>query len=196
MVSFNYRVNCLGFLPSRLFEEEGLLNLGLLDQRFLLEFLRDHLVSFGGDPDQITLGGRSAGAHSTGIHYMHNYGDDAAKKPLFARVIHQSGSVTARAFPNVTFSQYVSDFERFTDELGCLSNANNAAVLKCLRAAPINKIQSISAQMYADGAPSIAWPFQPVVGGPLLERPGSVSGREETFFHVPAITSHVTDEGE
>ncbi|KAK4621915.1 hypothetical protein CLAFUR4_07375 [Fulvia fulva] len=193
-VTFNYRINSLGFLPSTLFEKEGLLNLGLLDQRFLLEFLQDHLASFGGDPDQITLGGRSAGGHSTGIHYFHNYGNDTGK-PLFARVILQSGSVTARAFPNATFPQYQSDFKRFMVALNCSTNATNTAALRCLRSAPIDTIQAISAKMYADGAPTIAWPFQPTLGGPLLERPGSVSGIEGTFFRVPAITSHVNNEG-
>lgn len=194
VVTFNYRLNSLGFLPSTLFEEEGLLNLGLRDQRFFLEFLQEHLSSFGGDPDQITIGGRSAGGHSVGIHYFHNYGNDTGK-PLFARVIHQSGSVTARGFPNSSYPQYQSDFSRFTSALNCSLDVDNAAILACLRAAPIDAIQSESAQMYSDGAPSIAWPFQPTLGGPLLERPGSVSGREGTFFHLPAITSHVTNEG-
>jgi acetylcholinesterase len=194
VVTFNYRINSLGFLPSTLFEEEGLLNLGLLDQRFLLEFLQEHLSSFGGDPKQITLGGRSAGAHSVGIHYSHNYGNDT-NKPLFARVIHQSGSVTARGFPNATYPQYQSDFARFMSALNCSLSASNTAALSCLRSAPISKIQSESAQMYTDGAPTIAWPFQPTLGGPLLERPGSISTLEGTFFHLPAITSHVTNEG-
>ncbi|KXT00825.1 hypothetical protein AC578_2919 [Pseudocercospora eumusae] len=194
VVSFQYRLNSLGFLPSALFEQEGLLNLGLRDQRFFLEFLQDHLASFGGDRDHITLGGRSAGAHSTGIHYFHNYGNDTGK-PLFARVIHQSGAVTARAFPNSSYPQYQSDFKRLMGALNCSTNATNAAALRCLREAPIRAIQAISAQMYADGAPTIAWPFQPTLGGPLLQRPGSVSGIEGTFFHLPAITSHVTNEG-
>lgn len=194
VVTFQYRLNSLGFLPSTLFEEEGLLNLGLLDQRFLLEFLQDHLSSFGGDPKQITLGGRSAGAHSTGIHYFHNYDYDT-DKPLFARVIHQSGAVTARAFPDSSYPQYQSDFKRFMGALNCSTEVSNAEALECLRGAPIDVIQSESAQMYIDGKSKIAWPFQPTLGGPLLERPGSVSSREGTFFHLPAITSHVTNEG-
>ena len=193
VVTFNYRINSLGFLPSKLFEEEGLLNLGLLDQRYLLEFLHDHLAAFGGDPNQITLGGRSAGGHSTGIHYFHNYGNDTGK-PLCARVILQSGSATGRAFPNSSYPQYQADFKRFMEALNCSVEADNAAALECLRSAPIEKIQTISGQMYYDVLPSISWPFQPALGGALLEKPGSVSGREGTFFHVPAITSHVTDE--
>ncbi|PIA97475.1 Cholinesterase [Cercospora beticola] len=194
VVTFQYRLSALGFLPSALFEEEGLLNLGLRDQHYFLEFLQDHLSSFGGDPKQITLGGRSAGGHSTGIHYFHNYGSDTGK-PLFARVIHQSGAVTARAFPDSSFPQYQSDFKRFMGALNCSTNSSNTEALKCLRSAPIDIIRSESSQMYTDGAHNISWPFQPTLGGPLLEKPGSVSARDGTFFHVPAITSHVTNEG-
>ncbi|KAI1484004.1 alpha/beta-hydrolase [Daldinia eschscholtzii] len=198
VVTFNYRLNSLGFLPSKLFEEEGLLNLGLRDQHFMLNFLQDHLESFGGDPKQITLGGRSAGAHSTGIHYFHNYGEDEGK-PLLARAIFQSGSVTARAFPDIDFPQYKQDFERYMRYLNCptggRNEGDNALALDCLRRAPINDIRNISAKIYAEAEQTLSWPFQPTLGGPLLERPGSKSGAEGTFHHLPAITSYVTDEG-
>ncbi|KAF3358367.1 hypothetical protein VDGD_10006 [Verticillium dahliae] len=63
-VSFNYRVGPLGFLPSSAMEEEGLLNLGLRDQRVLLRWVRDNVAAFGGDGEKVTLMGVSAGAHS------------------------------------------------------------------------------------------------------------------------------------
>ncbi|KAI0115277.1 alpha/beta-hydrolase [Daldinia grandis] len=197
VVTFNYRLNSLGFLPSKLFEEEGLLNLGLRDQHFMLKFLQDHLESFGADPKQITLGGRSAGGHSTGIHYFHNYGEDEGR-PLLARAIFQSGSVTARAFPDSNFPQYKKDFERYMRYLDCptgKTEGGNALALDCLRRASIHDIQHISAEMYGEAEQTLSWPFQPALGGPLLERPGSRSGAEGTFHHLPAITSYVTDEG-
>ncbi|KAM0544083.1 hypothetical protein ACHAPJ_011965 [Fusarium lateritium] len=194
VVTFNYRLNSLGFLPSKLFEEEGLLNLGLRDQRFFLDFINEHLTSFGGDSNSITLAGRSAGGHSTGIHYFHNYGKDKDVR-LFARAIFQSGSVTARAFPDADFPQYKDDFKRFMASVDCPVDQGNSAAMTCLRKAPIEKIQSITATMYAEAETTLSWPFQPTLGGPLLERPGSQSGREGTFHHVPAITSYATDEG-
>ncbi len=119
VATFHYRLNSLGFLPSELFEEEGLLNLGLRDQHFFLRnFVQKHISSFGGDPASVTIGGRSAGGHSVGIHYFHNYADDAGK-PYFARAIHQSGSVTARTFPNATFPLYAQQFETLMNYIGC-----------------------------------------------------------------------------
>ncbi|KAK2030825.1 para-nitrobenzyl esterase [Colletotrichum zoysiae] len=193
VVNFHYRVNSLGFLPSALFEEEGLLNLGVRDQHFFLRFVQRHIAAFGGDPDAITIGGRSAGGHSVGILYFHNYNEDEGR-PLFARAIHQSGSVTARAFPNATYPLYAKQYDEYMDFLGCPPDADNAAALACLRAADINDIRDISTKLYDEYEPALTWPFQPTQGGPLLEKPGSRSGYDGTFFKVPVITSSVSDE--
>ena len=63
-VSINYRLGALGFLclPG---VSEG--NLGLLDQVAALEFVRDNIAAFGGDPDNVTVVGQSAGAASIAI---------------------------------------------------------------------------------------------------------------------------------
>jgi carboxylesterase type B len=63
-INFNYRVGALGFLPSALTAREGLLNLGLRDQQMLFGWVRDNIEAFGGDPDNVTIMGLSAGAHS------------------------------------------------------------------------------------------------------------------------------------
>ncbi|KPM35895.1 hypothetical protein AK830_g10664 [Neonectria ditissima] len=194
VVTFHYRVNSLGFLPSSLFEDEGLLNLGIRDQHHLLQFVQKYIKSFGGDPKAVTVGGRSAGAHSVGIHYFHNYGKDT-NKPLFARAIHQSGSVTSRAFPNATYPLYKAQFDEYTAYLGCDDEASNESTLACLRSADVDAIRNISTKLYNDYDPPLTWPFQPVHGGELFEKPGSQSGYDGTFFHVPTISSTTTDEG-
>lgn len=65
-VNFNYRIGALGFLPSALMAKEGLLNLGLKDQQLLLQWVQENIAAFGGDPENVTLMGLSAGAHSVG----------------------------------------------------------------------------------------------------------------------------------
>jgi acetylcholinesterase len=193
VVTFNYRINALGFLPSILFEEEGLLNLGLRDQRLMLEFLNKHISAFGGDPDLVTLAGLSAGSHSTAFHYFHNYGEYTGK-PLFARAYLESGSVTARAFPEASYSLYQDHFEEFMNYLTC-PLGNNTQALDCLRSADIDEIRTIGSKLINDGWYSIRWPFQPALGGPLLEKPGSVSGIEGIFFPLPIMTINCVDEG-
>lgn len=74
-VTFEYRLGALGFLPSKLMAEEKALNLGLKDQKLLLEWVQKHISSFGGDPENITLMGPSAGAHSVSfISFYDNRG--------------------------------------------------------------------------------------------------------------------------
>jgi para-nitrobenzyl esterase len=64
VVSINYRLGALGFLclPG---VSGG--NLGLLDQVAALRFVRDNIAAFGGDPDNVTVVGQSAGASSIAI---------------------------------------------------------------------------------------------------------------------------------
>ncbi|MFD1046494.1 carboxylesterase family protein, partial [Kibdelosporangium lantanae] len=61
MVSVNYRLGTEGFLY---LEDGGHANLGLLDQVAALEWVRDNIAAFGGDPARVTVFGESAGAIS------------------------------------------------------------------------------------------------------------------------------------
>jgi carboxylesterase type B len=68
VVTINYRLGILGFL---VYPEEGLHgNFGLLDQECALQWVYDHIESFGGDKHNITIFGESAGAASIGFHLM------------------------------------------------------------------------------------------------------------------------------
>lgn len=58
------RIGALGFLPSKLTFEEDIVNLGLHDQVFLLQWVQDNIEAFGGDKNDVTIFGLSAGAHS------------------------------------------------------------------------------------------------------------------------------------
>ncbi|KAK3920647.1 Esterase FE4, partial [Frankliniella fusca] len=62
LVSFNYRLGALGFLSTGDDVIPG--NFGMKDQVQLLRWVRDNIAAFGGDPDQVTIFGESAGGAS------------------------------------------------------------------------------------------------------------------------------------
>jgi para-nitrobenzyl esterase len=91
-VSINYRLGLLGFLDlSQLPDGQGFArsgNLGILDQVEALRWIRRNIAAFGGDPDNVTIFGHSAGAGSV---MLLTSIDEA--QGLFRRAIAQSGSV-------------------------------------------------------------------------------------------------------
>ncbi len=109
VVSINYRLGSLGFLymPD---VPEAASNIGLLDMAAALEFVKRNISRFGGDPDNVTIFGESAGGFAVaGLLAM------PAVKGLFHRAILQSGAAhplgfNARAGINV--------YHRLLEELG------------------------------------------------------------------------------
>ncbi|XP_023941603.1 esterase FE4 [Bicyclus anynana] len=87
-VGINYRLNVEGFLCLGIKEAPG--NAGLKDQIAALRWLKENIAAFGGDPNNITLFGESAGAVSISYLFL-----APAAKGLFHRAILQSGATMA-----------------------------------------------------------------------------------------------------
>jgi para-nitrobenzyl esterase len=107
VVTINYRLGAMGFLyfderNSSDFQGSG--NLGIQDQIAALEWVQQNIEAFGGDPNQVTIFGESAGGRSVGIHLSL-----PQSKGLFHRAIIQSGMI----------SNYrsISDAARITNEI-------------------------------------------------------------------------------
>ena len=110
VVSINYRLGALGFL--RLTDvSNGRIpstgNEGLLDQIHALEWVRDNISRFGGDPGNVTIFGESAGGMSVGCLL----GMPRARG-LFKRAIPQSGACST-AYPSVHSSEVADGFLKY-----------------------------------------------------------------------------------
>ncbi|XP_057576530.1 bile salt-activated lipase [Hippopotamus amphibius kiboko] len=84
VVTFNYRVGPLGFLSTGDANLPG--NYGLRDQHMAIAWVKRNIAVFGGDPDNITIFGESAGGASVSLQTLSPY-----NKGLIKRAISQSG---------------------------------------------------------------------------------------------------------
>ncbi|XP_022828109.1 liver carboxylesterase B-1-like [Spodoptera litura] len=87
LVTINYRLEVLGFLCLDTEEVPG--NAGMKDQVAALQWVNKNISNFGGDPNNITIFGESAGGASVGYHLV-----SPLTKGLFQRAICQSGITT------------------------------------------------------------------------------------------------------
>jgi len=88
LVEIQYRVGPLGYMCLDHPEIAG--NMGMMDQALALDWVRDHIRDFGGNPDEITVFGESAGAASASYHML-----SPMSRDKFKRTIAQSGSALA-----------------------------------------------------------------------------------------------------
>ncbi|KAF6833689.1 extracellular lipase [Colletotrichum plurivorum] len=192
-LTFNYRIGALGFLPSTKSYEAGALNLGLKDQLLLLEWVRDNIAAFGGDPDNVTLFGISAGGHSIGHILIHDEGQQ--QPPLFHKVILQSGAPTSRAVRPYSAPIHEAQFADFLAETGCPPNLSAAETFAYLRSAPTEVVQAAQIAVFDKYNPSLRWAFQPVIDGDIIPRTPMESWRQDKWRKVPIMTGFNRNEG-
>jgi len=127
----SYRLNIFGFPGSPVLRN----NLGLLDHRLALEWTRDNIAAFGGDPDRITIFGQSAGASAVD-YYTYAWVDD----PIIAGSICQSGA-TGNQAASPFFS--AAAWYNVTNTLGCGNYFSDPlSVVSCMRSKDWQVIQN------------------------------------------------------
>ncbi|KAH6691478.1 Alpha/Beta hydrolase protein [Plectosphaerella plurivora] len=98
VVAIGYRLNVFGFLAGEeLLRESGgesAGNFGLWDQRLAAEWVQENISLFGGDPDNVTLAGRSAGAYSVEAQMLHELRGTQAR--LYRRMFMDSNAIPAQ----------------------------------------------------------------------------------------------------
>jgi len=177
-VSMNYRLNLLGFLGSHFVQEDGDMNVGLLDQRAAIEWVSRHIHQFGGDGQQITIDGESAGGASVMLQ-MTAYG--GTKGAPFQSAIAQSIGYGPVLFPY----EYEAYFANVTAIAGCPLDSTS---MSCLRNTSLDiLIKAINAN------PSGAW--APVIDGTFLPDLASKLIPEHRFSKVNFIGGHCSNDG-
>ena len=189
IVAANYRHGPFGFLGHTALTTEDPTypssgNYGLLDQRLALAWVRDHIAAFGGDPNNVTIAGQSAGAHSVSFHLV-----SPGSAGYFARAIMQSGYASNRLD---TLADAEALGHDFASSVGC---TDPAQVLACMRGKTTAQVLLAFANGQQEFAqtPRVSW--GPVVDGLDIPDQPRTLFENGAFARVPLIIGSTRDEG-
>jgi para-nitrobenzyl esterase len=174
VVTVNYRLGALGYLAHPALERRGESgNFGFLDQQAALRWVQRNASAFGGDPDNVTLFGESAGGHSTCAHLV-----APSSAGLFDRAILQSAPCTSG-----------------------MSSRNRAGALAQGKATVVDIQETNGLADWRDATPGqLVNPFGtgpaygPVYGGALLPRTPQEALPAGRFTKVPVLQGINRDE--
>ncbi|KAJ5635583.1 alpha/beta-hydrolase [Penicillium longicatenatum] len=125
VIGIGYRLNIFGFLAGEALLEdshgESAGNFGLWDQRLAMEWIYENIAAFNGDVNNITLGGRSAGAYGVHAQVLHEF-QVGSQRQLFHRFYMYSNAIPAQpkalADVNPQFEELCGYFNVPTDLSG------------------------------------------------------------------------------
>ena len=182
VVSTNYRTNIFGFSGG-----PGLTqNVGLLDQRLALEWVRDNVAAFGGDPDRITVFGQSAGGASAD-YLSYAFPND----PIAHAFIPQSGLAGGDVVPGVNETVALQRWYNVSETLGCGGSEAGEATVDCVRAkdpgAILKAIEPFQVTAILSG-------FGPYVDNKTVFANYTALGEQGAFAKVPILVGNTDNE--
>ncbi len=158
LVTLNYRLGIFGFLAHPALTHESSHhasgNYGLMDQILALRWVHDNIAQFGGDPNNITVFGQSAGAEDTGLLMV-----STLSKEMFNRAIAESGTAFSPPLPSLP------DAEKDGEKLAAILKApsgNNA--IKFLRQMSASEILTALSKQDSNQVPD----FGPDIDGYVI----------------------------
>ncbi|MBM4359854.1 MAG: carboxylesterase family protein [Deltaproteobacteria bacterium] len=190
VVTLNYRLGPLGFAAHEALSAENPAypasgNYGLLDQRAALEWVKQNIAAFGGDPNNVTLFGESAGAISACAHLV-----SPGSAGLFHRAIAQSGMCAV--LPTMTKATAEAQGKTLSDAVGCTGDAT--ALRACLRSkTPKELVSALPLRPFVIFGEGVGWAPN-VDGVELLDQPKALMAAKKSA-KVPLVLGANGDEG-
>ena len=182
MVSLNYRMGPFGFATVNTPDLPG--NAGLFDQLMALEWVQENIHHFGGDKDNVTIFGESAGSVSVSMHLL-----SPLSRNKFSRAILQSG-VSNAAWGTVTQEEGKSRTEELGRYLQCEAG-NQAELVTCLME---TDPRTLCDNQYVT-AGTMQFPFVPVIDGSFFIETPEVTLRKRNFKKCPILIGTNANEG-
>lgn len=177
VVSLNYRLGVFGFMAHPKLVAESPVgaagNYGLLDMVAALRWVRDNIACFGGDPDNVTIFGESAGSMAVSALMA-----SAEARGLFHRAIGQSGSLLGRNLPSREQSAVAG--RGFAERIGAPS---------------LEELRTLSAEELVQlWARHGMWQFRPNIDGLALTAQPSLTFSRGEQAPVPLLAGWNLDE--
>ncbi len=179
-VGINYRLGERGYLHLGHLDESyaGSGNNALLDQVAALEWVRDNIAEFGGDPGHVTLGGQSAGGGAvTGLMMM------PQAHGLFQQAIIQS--ISLMSFRDLDLAEFA------TDNFMAAADSTDIASLE---AAPMSTLLAAQRETVRTRPPWLKASFQPVIDGTVLDQDILPAASAGNMMEIPLMIGITTEE--
>jgi para-nitrobenzyl esterase len=183
VVTMEYRLNLMGFLAHPALDNEGHLfaNYGILDQQAVLKWVKRNIAQFGGDKDNVTLGGQSAGAQDTGLNMV---------SPLAAGLFHRG---ICESFcpdgPMLTKEAAEVRGVAFAVAAGC-GSGTGPETAKCLRNLSAEQIETLA----GTASTQSQYIAGPIVDGEIIPDQPLTLFTNGKFNHMPLMNGNVEDE--
>ncbi|KAK0657770.1 Alpha/Beta hydrolase protein [Cercophora newfieldiana] len=185
VVSFNHRGNIFGYpnaagLP---LEEQ---NVGLLDQRMALEWVRDNIALFGGDPTHIAAWGQSSGSVAM-AYYTYTYLDD----PILNSLIMDSGN---EFIDILTKDPAHANFTFMASQFGC-GGLRPAEELACMRKVDASSIEDFM-RIYNDVGKTPILTFSPIIDNITVFADYVTLAKAGKIARLPVLIGSNSQDGE
>ncbi|KAI1205860.1 alpha/beta-hydrolase [Annulohypoxylon truncatum] len=193
-VGINYRLGFFGFATSKALIDAKHTNAGLRDQRAALEWVRDNIENFGGDPQHVTAIGQSVGASDISLQLTAFEGKQDVP---FQQAIMMSGAAGLNF--NTKSDLVANNSAAVAQGVGCVKNddSQSAETLQCLREAPFELLNNLSVTASRAARPPFGEAFfYPTYDGDFItDRPTELMRAGKFSKGVPIVASWVANEG-
>nr|WRI50106.1 acetylcholinesterase 1 [Aleuroglyphus ovatus] len=187
LVCINYRLGNLGFLFFEKARTEAPGNAAMFDQIMALQWVRDNIKFFGGNPNNVTLFGESAGAVSISFHLL-----SPLSRNLFSQAILQSGGPTV-PWGTTPLSKMNQRGLLLAEAVGCPRDEDKLELtMECLRNVhPLSLVGNETNENYG----VVEFVFTPIVDGVFLDDQPEKLLESKDFKKTKLLLGSNTEEG-
>ncbi|KAK7743218.1 hypothetical protein SLS53_004303 [Cytospora paraplurivora] len=190
-VALNFRLTIFGYARLPLLKDQKSLNVGMRDQRVGIQWVKDNIAAFGGDPDRITAFGLSAGGTMTSLQFIAYGGEYGVPFTQAWAISGPPGTAL-----NITSDATEIHTRAVAEKLQC-AHESDEEILSCLRGIPMERLTDAAIEYSINNHPPMGlFTFIPSVDGDIIPDRPSVLYKSGRFAKgIPAVFGWAQDDG-